>query len=305
MGLFKAIGGIVGGFAKKAAARRNMREYAAEKKKARAEMSSLEKNRQKVINPYDNFSNLSSLAKDLSGNFSNPYNNLSVSTAGAEMQAEEADIALANTLDTLRATGASAGGATALAQAALQSKRGIAQSLEQQEAKNQELIATGEQRLQEQQMSEAQRVQNAQMSEAQRMQQADVLGKEFVYGEKERREMQQLNRKQAQITGSAQAEVAARQSKAQVIGAGVGALGNIAGAAISDRRLKKNVKLIGKSNSGLNIYAFEYINKIFGKGKWQGVMSDEVPNNAIIKNFTGVFDGVDYSKIDVEFKQIN
>ena len=35
------------------------------------------------------------------------------------MQAEEADIALANTLDTLRATGASAGGATALAQAAL------------------------------------------------------------------------------------------------------------------------------------------------------------------------------------------
>ena len=68
MGLFKAIGGIVGGFAKKAAARRNMRAYAAEKKKARAEMSSLEKNRQKVINPYDNFSNLSSLAKDLSGN---------------------------------------------------------------------------------------------------------------------------------------------------------------------------------------------------------------------------------------------
>jgi len=43
MGLFKAIGGIVGGFAKKAAARRNMREYAAEKKKARAEMSSLER----------------------------------------------------------------------------------------------------------------------------------------------------------------------------------------------------------------------------------------------------------------------
>ena len=33
MGLFKAIGGIVGGFAKKAAARRNMRAYAAEKKR--------------------------------------------------------------------------------------------------------------------------------------------------------------------------------------------------------------------------------------------------------------------------------
>ena len=46
------------------------------------------------------------------------------------MQVEEADIALANTLDTLRATGASAGGATALAQAALQSKKGVAASIE-------------------------------------------------------------------------------------------------------------------------------------------------------------------------------
>ncbi|MHA2351459.1 MAG: hypothetical protein ACXADL_17725 [Candidatus Thorarchaeota archaeon] len=269
------------------------------------ELEELENSRQAIINPYENVSSLESMVVDNAGMLSNPYKNIGVATKAAEFQAEEADIALANTLDLLASTGASAGGATALAQAALQSKRGIAQSLEQQEAKNQQLIATGEENLQAKQMSEAQRVQNAKMSEAQRIQQADVLGKEFVYGEKERRETQQLNRKQAQITGSAQAEVAARQSKAQTIGAGVGALGNIAGAAISDRRLKKNIKLIGKSNSGLNIYAFEYINKIFGKGKWQGVMSDEVPNNAIIKNFTGVFDGVDYSKIDVEFKQIN
>jgi hypothetical protein len=269
------------------------------------ELEELENSRQQVINPYENVSSLEDMIVDNAGMLSNPYKNVGVATKAAEFQAEEADIALANTLDLLASTGASAGGATALAQAALQSKRGIAQSLEQQEAKNQQLIAAGEENLQAKQMSEAQRVQNAQMSEAQRMQQADVLGKEFVYGEKERREMQQLNRKQAQITGQAQAEVAARQSKAQAIGAGVGALGNIAGAAISDRRLKKNIKLIGKSNSGLNIYAFEYINKIFGKGKWQGVMSDEMPNNAIIKNFAGIFDGVDYSKIDVEFKQIN
>ena len=286
-------------------AKKAERRARGDKNRLMDELEELENSRQAIINPYENVSSLESMVVDNAGILSNPYKNVGVATKAAEFQAEEADIALANTLDLLASTGASAGGATALAQAALQSKRGIAQSLEQQEAKNQELIATGEQRLQEQQMSEAQRVQNAQMSEAQRMQQADVLGKEFVYGEKERREMQQLNRKQAQITGAAQAEVAARQSKAQTIGAGVGALGNIAGAAISDRRLKKNVKLIGKSNSGLNIYAFEYINKIFGKGKWQGVMSDEVPNNAIIKNFTGVFDGVDYSKIDVEFKQIN
>ena len=77
------------------------------------------------------------------------------------------------------------------------------------------------------------------------------------------------------------------------------------GAFGSDRRMKKNIKLIGKSNSGLKIYAFEYINKTLGKGVWQGVMADEVPNNAVIKNFAGDFDGVDYSKIDVEFKQLS
>ena len=62
---------------------------------------------------------------------------------------------------------------------------------------------------------------------------------------------------------------------------------------------------MGKEPSGLNIYFFEYINKVFGEGVWQGVMADEVPSNAVIKNFIGDFDGVDYSKIDVEFKQLS
>ena len=169
MGLFKAIGGIVGGFAKKAAAKRNQRRYAADRKKATAEMASLEKGRQKVINPYDNFANLSSMAKDLSGNLSNPYGNLSVSTAGAAMQVEEADIALANTLDTLRATGASAGGATALAQAALQSKKGVAASIEAQEASNEKLRAQGEQYLQQAEVAEQRRLQDIQIGEGQRI----------------------------------------------------------------------------------------------------------------------------------------
>ena len=71
----------------------------------------------------------------------------------------------------------------------------------------------------------------------------------------------------------------------------------------SDRRLKKNVRLLGCSPSGLNIYAFEYINKKFGEGVFQGVMSDEIPSKAVVKHEDG-FDRVDYSKIDVEFKQI-
>ena len=295
-----AVGSVAGTVIGAKSAKKAERRARSDKNRLIDELEGLENSRQAIINPYENVSSLEDMIVDNAGILSNPYKNVGVATKAAEFQAEEADIALANTLDLLASTGASAGGATALAQAALQSKRGIAQSLEQQEAKNQELIARGEENLQAKQMTEAQRVQNAQMSEAQRMQQAEVLGKEFTYGEKERREMQQLNRKQAQITGAAQAEVAARQSKAQAIGAGVGALGNIAGAAISDRRLKKNIKLIGKSNSGLNIYAFEYINKMFGKGKWQGVKTKEVPNNEIIKKCAGRGDGIDYSKRDVE-----
>jgi hypothetical protein len=208
------------------------RRARSDKNRLMDELGELENSRQEVINPYEDVVSLEGMIVDNSGTLSNPFENVGVATQAAEFQAEEADIALANTLDLLASTGASAGGATALAQAALQSKRGISASLESQEAKNQELIARGEERLQEKQMSEAERVQSAEMTEAQRMQQADVLGKEFVYGEKERRETEQLNRKQAQITGAAQQEMAARQSKAQVIGAGIGAVGNIASAGI-------------------------------------------------------------------------
>jgi len=71
----------------------------------------------------------------------------------------------------------------------------------------------------------------------------------------------------------------------------------------SDRRLKKDIKLIGLSPSGLKIYNFNYKDIKFGKGTFQGVMSDEIPNNAVVSHEDG-FDRVDYSKLDVEFKAI-
>ena len=262
-------------------------------------LKDLENKRQPIINPYSSVTDLSSMV-------SNPYANLGVATSAAEIQIEEADIALANTLDTLRATGSSAGGATALAQAALKSKKGVAASIEQQEAANEKLRAQGEDNLQ-----------RLQMTEAQRMQDVDVKGKTFVYSEKERRETEQLNRTQAQITGQAQAQVAAQQQQTSIISGGMSALGNLAGSYAgamgqveaanalntSDRKLKKNIKFLRVSPKGLNIYAFEYINEIFGTGTWQGVMSDEIPKNAVIKNKNG-YDMVDYSKLDVTFKQI-
>ena len=142
---------------------------AREKARLQNKLSNLEKNRQDVVNPYEDFTNLS-------GMITNPFANLGVATGAAEIKIEEADVSLANTLDTMRATGASAGGATSLAQAALRSKKGVAASIEQQEKSNQDKAAAGEQRAQQQRMSEEQR-----------MQQAGASGKQFVFGATEQR----------------------------------------------------------------------------------------------------------------------
>jgi hypothetical protein len=276
-----------------------------EKTRLTGELDTLERNRQSIINPYEGVTDLSAMVSDLSSIASNPFDSLSVSTAGAEMQAEQTDLALANTLDTLRSTGASAGGATALARMALESKKGISASIEMQEANNNQLRAQGEQNLQATKLSEAKRVQGALMGEAGRMQQTEVSGKEFVYSETERRETEQLNRKQAQITGQAQAATQARSDQSAAISSGLTAAGDITGALInkSDRRLKNSIKIIGVSESGLKIYSFKYNNTVHGKGTYQGVMSDEIPQEAVIKHSDG-FDRVDYSLLDVDFKQI-
>jgi len=147
---------------------------------AQAAVDSAKASRSAVTNPYEGVtSNLSGMATDLSAMMSNPFESLGVATQAAEMQAEEADIALANTLDTLRSSGASAGGATALAQAALRSKKGVSASLEVQEAQNQKLRAQGDQSLQASKTAEQQRVQSINIAEGQRMQQAEAAGNAF------------------------------------------------------------------------------------------------------------------------------
>ena len=49
-----------------------------------------------------------------------------------------------------------------------------------------------------------------------------------MFGEVERRETEQLNRKQAQITGQAQTAAQARADAANILGAGIGGLSDIA-----------------------------------------------------------------------------
>ena len=211
--------------------------------RAAAEIKRLESQRQEIINPYAGVSNLSDMAQDVSSMATNQTLNLSVATGAAEMQIEEADIALANTLDTLAATGASAGGATALAQAALQSKKGVAASIETQEASNNRLKeqsrVEGERRIENLKMSEAQRMQGINMSEGSRVQQAETAGAIFEFDKRETRQMQQLNRQAAIQQGAEQAEINAIAGGNAAIASGISAVGSIAGAAASNPNFGK------------------------------------------------------------------
>lgn len=102
---------------------------------AKTALAELEKNRQEVINPYENMAN--------------EFENIGVATQASKFAAEEADIALANTLDTIMQTGGGAGGATALARAALESKRGISADIEKQEQANNTARAEGANQVQQ------------------------------------------------------------------------------------------------------------------------------------------------------------
>jgi hypothetical protein len=197
------IGGLISGISGARAARRARRRQ----RKLMKQIEKLEGERQEVINPF----------AGVEGMLSNPFANLTVATQAAEMQAQQTDLSLASTLDTLRATGSGAGGATALAQAALSSKQGISASIAQQEAQNERLRAQGEARLQ------------AQLS------QAKVQGETFVFEQQEAREMQQLNRLSAMAGAASQQAAAAKSASMAGFGSflggvtslGVGGIGNL------------------------------------------------------------------------------
>ena len=201
---------IAGGLFSAGAAKKRARRAAQERRNLTNKLNTLEKNRQEIINPYEGIEDLSSI-------ISNPFSNLSVATGAAEMQIEQADISLANTLDTIRQTGGGAGGATALAQAALQSKKGVSASIETQEKANEDKKAQGEQTLQQQKMAEAQRLQNA-----------DVAGEQFMFSTREGRELQQLDRTAAMLGQAKSAEAQANQDQASAIGGMFNTLGSIA-----------------------------------------------------------------------------
>ena len=135
-GVSAAAGITSGAIAANKAKKEGQRQDAQAKTQQEA-LAALEAERPVMKNPYENMQNQ---FEDLS----NPYANLTVATEAFKMQAEQADQALANSLDVMMETGQAAGGATALAQAALQSKRGIAASINAQETQNNKMRAEGQ-----------------------------------------------------------------------------------------------------------------------------------------------------------------
>ena len=165
-------------------ANKKAKDSEAEITRLRDQLTELENERPPIVNVYDSI-------KDTSGLLKNEYANLGIATQASEFQAEEADIALANTLDALAATGAGAGGATALAQAALQSKRDISKTLQVQETQNQKLAAEG----------------------ATNVARLQAEGEKFAFDARENREQQELDRAAGLLDEQRQREMDAQDTK--------------------------------------------------------------------------------------------
>jgi len=209
--LASGITSVVGGFIGASQARRAQDRAKKQMQREERAFNNLKAQRQSLTD-------LGNLAKDRSGDITNPFANIGVATQAAEFQAEEADVALANTLDTLRATGAGAGGATALAQAALKSKRDIGASIEKQEIQNQILRAQGQQK------AEATRAQIGAQADA-----LKIRGTSFTQQMREARQFRDEDR-QAALLDQARAEfMQARQQKEQALGSAIGGLAGLVG----------------------------------------------------------------------------
>ena len=236
--------------------------------------------------------------------FQNPYaglenvfEDLTVDQRAAQYQAEQGQQQRANIMQQMRgAAGTSgiAGLAQALAQQGTLEARQISTTISQQERQNQQLTAQAEMQLQQMEAGG-----EAAMEAAEFGREGTLLGMDYGELAGARSGMQQSYANEMAAWGLASQMQSARMgmwgSIAQAAGTAIGGL--------SERKLKRNITLVGKSPSGLNIYNFEYINPKHGEGVYQGVISDEVPKEAVLNHPDG-YEMVDYSLIDVNFKKI-
>ena len=254
----------------------------------------------KFTNPYEGMQNQFS---------ENVYEDLTVNQQQAQFQAQQGAQQRSNIMQGLRGS-AGGSGIAGLAQSManqgqLQTQK-ISASIGAQESQNQAMRAKGQ--LQVQTGAAAVDLQKRQgdaaVQQAESAKAGTLLGMEFgaMAGINEGKQAAMANQMSAMQLEAEMKSQAGAATKG-VWGQSFGALAKIGGAAASDRRLKKNINKTGESPSGLNIYSFEYKNPTYGKGLFQGVMSDEIPQEAV--HIVDGYDMVDYGMLDVEFKKID
>ena len=240
-------GAVAAGRAKKAAGTAKN-----EADRARREISRIKAQRVDITNPYSGNTDLSALAQDLSSMITNPFANLSVATQAANIQIDQSDIALANALDNLATTGASAGGATALAQAALASKKGVSASIETQEKQNEDARAQGEQRMQQMKVAEGGRIQGMQLQEGQRLQTQAGQGNQFQMQMEENRSNADLGRAAGQEQQAMANQAAANAAEGQAWGSAISGVVGAAGSYASSSMAADSAAELAWINQGLD-----------------------------------------------------
>ena len=222
----------------------------------------------------------------------NTMEDLTINQKGMELQNQQGQQQRANILDQMKGS-AGGSGVAALAQQMANSgqlaSQESAKTIGDQEAANQKATVGEASRLQTQEAQGATNLQNK-MGE----------GEMYSRDAKSNQVSTLLGMEQSNVAGAKERVAAADAAKWE----GISSIGSSITNALSDRRLKKNIELVGNSPSGVGIYNFEYIDNSIGEGYFQGAMSDEVPSEAVSKHSSG-YEMVDYSKIDVEFKNIN
>jgi len=176
---------IMGGI-NAAAANRKAKLAGAKQRQYEQQLKNLENSRQAVLNQAGDI-------RALKSQVFNPYANLAVATQAADMQIEQTDQALANTLDSINRAGSGAGGATALAQMAAKSKAQISASLENQEVANQKLRLQGEASAQAQRMALDQQALGAEASAWNRQETRDLTSLDRLAGLGENMEQQAIS----------------------------------------------------------------------------------------------------------------
>jgi hypothetical protein len=240
----------------------------------------IESGQAKVDKAFGEFGNIDTSANLFAGaknqmSLTNTMEDLTVNQQQFQLQKQMSQQGAANAMDTFRgAAGGSgaAGLAQAMANQQSQTAQQISASVGQQESANQ--------------MASAQQESRNQIA----MGQGEMEAQKFqLQGAADARDLT-LQQKQGQLSFLAGQQQAYESNK------------DADTAGKSDRRLKKNITKIGESNRGFNVYSFEYKDSLDGEGLFQGVMSDEIPQEAVTS--VDGYDRVNYSMLDVEFKQI-